>query len=730
MKKFYGWAGTISEFINIEEKQGANPKNKKFHELMTDFINGVKKDLNLENFEVQQGNIESWKSTYKLFKNTLKKVISLNPSLEDTAWVVAEYVIPGSSGLRTDFILILPNNHIYVIEFKGSNITDGEMSRFTDYINDIKHFHSYSKNSVILPWLLFWTTTNTSKVDSSMLDISIEARKEGIYKDLAIDIVEKSELTKTNVIEPRKWVEGHFQPHPGILIEGIDLLVNRRIPDLYINRSDNVINCIELIKKACDYCEQRKKHALIVVKGVPGAGKTMVGFGTLGESRDIGNSIYITGNGPLDVLLRLKVVDAVIEDRKKRRIEEKTLVSQELVTNIFEYVIKLVELHNINPHDINVQLLKDLIFKGIYNQNQVAVDPIPIYTIELVKELLVRLVNELGIPHAILNSFTLDHINSMLIEHDRRIAEDFARSTIMGMRAFESSNVTFPIVIFDEAQRVWEHQIENLFKKIADQEWGVLIALIGEGQIINKKEVGTIDKWLENAVAQKGSWLFLLPNNISHNFNHDRRFFSRKELLLDVSIRSLYWSEWHRWIDCIFKSENSKAKSLIYQLGSFEIAITGSREIAERFAKDYFYAEDNHSYGWIGSSTGFRGRKTDGLFPLFVRTADSEKVYGPWFSGKSNELKIMISEFACQGLELDLVLLRWGNDLIVNEEDCLVVSENILNDEKKYIFDKYRVLLTRARKKLVIWCENDKTRDFLIKCGAKDLDIYYKEDLT
>ena len=108
----------------------------------------------------------------------------------------------------------------------------------------------------------------------------------------------------------------------------------------------------------------------------------------------------------------------------------------------------------------------------------------------------------------------------------------------------------------------------------------------------------------------------------------------------------------------------------------------------------------------------------------------------------SDALEVPATQFACQGLELDVVGLCWGGDLIRGPHQAWLARKFIgkrwnkpLSEESAaYWINTYRVLLTRARYETVIWVPegspNDPTRDplthdgiaaFLNACGARNL---------
>jgi DUF2075 family protein len=104
-------------------------------------------------------------------------------------------------------------------------------------------------------------------------------------------------------------------------------------------------------------------------------------------------------------------------------------------------------------------------------------------------------------------------------------------------------------------------------------------------------------------------------------------------------------------------------------------------------------------------------------------------------------LETPMSEFGCQGLELDYVGLCWGGDLIWREDkwtprQMRAPRWQVLRDEEKRRFrlNAYRVLLTRARAGTVVYVplghHEDPTRreeelqgiyDTLVEAGCRQL---------
>lgn len=58
----------------------------------------------------------------------------------------------------------------------------------------------------------------------------------------------------------------------------------------------------------------------------------------------------------------------------------------------------------------------------------------------------------------------------------------------------------------------------------------------------------------------------------------------------------------------------------------------------------------------------------------------------------------MVTEFGCQGLELDFPIVAWGSDLVWREDRWVCTSrQRQVRDPQRLRLNSYRVLLTRGR---------------------------------
>jgi hypothetical protein len=91
-----------------------------------------------------------------------------------------------------------------------------------------------------------------------------------------------------------------------------------------------------------------------------------------------------------------------------------------------------------------------------------------------------------------------------------------------------------------------------------------------------------------------------------------------------------------------------------------------------------------------------------------------------------------VTEFGCQGLELDATLLAWGNDFIreggawTNRLAKRYQRQAMIRDAFQLRRNAYRVLLTRARDATVVFVPPipllEETYEYLVRAGFRVIE--------
>ena len=267
------------------------------------------------------------------------------------------------------------------------------------------------------------------------------------------------------------------------------------------------------------------------------------------------------------------------------------------------------------------------------------------------------------------------------------------------------------------------------------KDWCVIVCLIGSGQEINTGEAG-LDEWFRTLKEKYSDWLIYCSNDINYlgNMNINKR----DELHLSVSIRSFRSAKLSEFVQNLIDNKPKQAKIIYEELSKqYPIYLTRDLNKAKNWIKNK--ARGSERTGVLAHSNAIR-LKPEGIF------VKSEIDCTNWFLNRITDvrsscaLEDCATEFDVQGLELDWTIVAWDANLrYKNNWEYFRFSgdkwKNINNhDDKKYLLNSYRVLLTRARQGMIIFIpkgdNSDETRltkfydgvvDYFCECGIQKL---------
>jgi hypothetical protein len=584
-------------------------------------------------------------------------------------------------GKRIDVILLI-RHMVFSLEFKNGQraFTAHDAQQAEDYAIDIKNFHKESEDLYVCPILIATDAEPYAKKQSTDCypDKQVYLQRENI-ETLVPKISEISKLYGDDgEIDFDKWFNSPYYPTPTIIAAAVEAYSSHHLSEIAQSEAgqDNINACEEKLNEVIAYAEQNKKKCVCFVTGVPGAGKTLVGLDVVAKNLEKGKdnlSVYLSGNGPLVEVLREALKKSV---RAKKQLNRET---------------------------------------------------------------------EAAINALIQSSYAFKKDNS---SHRHPTPEN--------------------ILIFDEAQRVWNQEKmtrkhndpmmavsePHLLYSIMDrhQDWAVMVCLVGLGQDIYDGEVG-INEWFKCGILDFRDWeLFYSPEIFGQvedkNIDKDLilgcdRCHQMTELHLKTSIRSFRADKQCQFVDALLDNNPEETKA-VYQMISekYPVYMTRDYQLAKSWVKKQ--VRGSQRCGVMACSSAQR-LKPEGIY---VPTEIDVK---NWFLApsddlrSSNMLEVVASEFKVQGLEIDWGLVCWDADLRRTKKgddwDYYTFRGTRWNkrnkeDQKRYLVNSYRVLLTRSRQGMIIFVpkgvdpEIDATRDnayydgiynYLLSCGIKEL---------
>ncbi|MDD6957523.1 MAG: DUF2075 domain-containing protein [Sphaerochaetaceae bacterium] len=610
---------------------------------------------------------DAWIAQIRLLKNVLNKY--------SNGSVIFEYTIPRVGG-RIDNVVLLDDT-IFVLEFKVGNeiYTGSAATQARTYAIDLANFHEESHNKTIVPILI--------ATDAPECDLQINKYKNNVYDVIYTNgnnltkIFDKFKKLFSTQIQLNKWLNSRYVPTPTI-IEAAEILYNNHsVDDISQNEAaENLTKTSAAVQKIIEYSKQNHQKAICFITGVPGAGKTLAGLNIAIENQKTTGknySCFLTGNQPLVSVLR----EALARDDNKRT----------------------------------------------------------------------------GIPIG----EARDNVKSFI-----QIIHHFRDESLKNLDIPPVDNV----VIFDEAQRAWQQvQLSNfmnekkaaILNKLPDdkrhkilsmsepellieymnrhQDWAVIVCLVGGGQDINTGEAG-IQEWFDSMRRSYPDWKVYVSNKITDEEYVGNNSFGTlieglncktvEELHLYISLRSFRSEKVANFVHHLLNNEKEQAAAIYEEIKKvYPICITRDLNTAKEWIKKQTDGK-NCRYGLIASSQAKRLR-AEGIW--VECNCKPEK----WFLEGKNDIKSsyfmeeVATEFDIQGLEIDYALVGWDADYRYENGhfECYKPSGSkwqTINkeDNKRYLKNAYRVLLTRAREGFIIFVPKGDNSDNTRLCKYYD----------
>jgi DUF2075 family protein len=304
------------------------------------------------------------------------------------------------------------------------------------------------------------------------------------------------------------------------------------------------------------------------------------------------------------------------------------------------------------------------------------------------------------------------------------------------------------VVVFDEAQRAWDREYMHRKRNIDRSEpellinaamrlpgWAAFVGLVGDGQEIHSGEEGGLGQWAD-AIRDHGGkaeWVIHCPPRLAGEFEglsvevHDL-------LDLTTSLRSRQAESLHEWVAAVLQGDTRGAAALATDIGDHEFEMYVARDLDEisEYCFERYASDPMARYGLIASSHA-KNLPNFGVDNSWIVT--SRMNLARWYNAEPDhpdscrQLSKPVTEFGCQGLELDMPIVAWGSDMMWQGSAWMMhpVRRQVpLDDPEGILRNVYRVLLTRGRDGFIVFvppvAQLDQTAELLRSVGVRDLE--------
>jgi hypothetical protein len=582
---------------------------------------------------------------------------------------------------RIDLVLLIGEIVMPVeIKTRADEIASGDRAQAEEYALDLRDFHEGSQGRAICPvlWAFEFRQAASFNVSSA---IGVGPLSIAGFDGIAELILRAARLGAGSQIEARQWDDAVYRPVPTIIEAATAIMSGTKVEAITRADAENMESCARRVAEIMSEAQRDQSHALVLLTGVPGSGKTLAGLKIVqkdGLPEGV-HAVYLSGNTPLVNVLQ----NALAEDEYERRKDQQGVTKAEIKRSV---------------------------------------------------------------------KATIQHVNDFL--RDGR-----SRETLLER-----------VIVFDEAQRAWnaDKAPEGFGREASEPElilelvsraapWSVCVCLLGTGQEINSGEEG-LSGWIRALnklpVSQQRRWrvygdrrtierecqtLASLPVGLSKEV----ALMHEPNLQLRVPLRQFRCPQTADWVAAMLELGSEQAAQFAAQITQYPLLVTRSLDAARGWLRRE--RRGLQRFGLVGSS-GARRLRAYGLGTTLSARAGDEIAH--WYLRSEGDvrssyaLEIVANEYTTQGLELDLVCVCWGGDFTrgngrweYREFGGSSWKAVRKPENQRQILNSYRVLLSRARRGLLIWVpegsdedatrprdQMDRTYQYLIDCGGRPLE--------
>ena len=582
--------------------------------------------------------------------------------------IIFEYGIINDDLKRPDVIL-LSKEIVIVMEFKQYEYDEHNRSpenQVLHYCYRLSDYHEGCRNKTIIPVVVYTGSDGEDLIDKykdvnicggDVLSKVLENLVSSALSDIGI-----TEITRCTDEYLARWEQARYVPKVDLIREAKRIFNDEEHPR--VRNYDHAIFPMDEMELVIDYSRRYRKHTIVFVTGIPGAGKTYFGLKLVHSNRN-SNTLYVSGNTPLisvlhdelgddhdnDVLVESvsKYLEHYLSDRTKTEVYRNILVFDEgqRIWNS-DQMRRKYKRYNINESEADVLLdmqekLDWSVFIVLIGDNQE-----------------INSGEEIGLgqwKRAILNSRINKNVDWGVICPPRIAPELNGTHILTPNRRLEFDASKFHL---DKCQRSeLSTQMGNFVNAIMD----------------NKSQ-----EELNGIFNTEG---FLIDRTTKDSMTNYQMFVTR-----DLKEAKKY---------CVNNFDNGNLYGLI----------TSSKGNLIR-KQDGFIRRGNKY-------------KTD-------EDKDEWFNYGQWYNGTGLEensvvcrnFTVAVTEFGCQGLELSMPIIVWNNDMLRDEEnnewrvpDRWLSKRLVNNDELAFTYriNSYRVMLSRGKRGFIIYIPKEKELD-------------------
>jgi len=290
VSKTAGWSSKFPAFITTSKKD--------IRECLQEFVG-----------DAEQAQVNAWNQSIPVIQREAAEIMAADPSASDYSSIM-EFRLPLESR-RTDVIFLVRHN-IVVLELKGKySPNQADLDQVAAYVRDLKCYHRDCETRPVIPLLVPMLARGDMGYIFGVRVVGPD------YLNKVVDELDKASPTEP-VDEDRFLSEEAYRPLPTLIQAARELFHTGALRTIKRARAATDPAVDEICRIIHEAYETQSRR-LILITGVPGAGKTLVGLRIAhahflddlvvdrGNGKPSAPAVFLSGNGPLVRVLQYEL---------------------------------------------------------------------------------------------------------------------------------------------------------------------------------------------------------------------------------------------------------------------------------------------------------------------------------------------------------------------------------------------------------------------------------------
>ena len=270
--------------------------------------------LRLESFvrDASAEQVRAWDDSIPFLQRECDELVVCDPGAR-TFTAILEYQLPLES--RRPDVIVLENGVVVVLEVKGKDAANSaDLDQTHAYARDLRCYHAECETRDVIPVLVPTRMRGVERVQDGV----VVASPDRVHHVL----LRFARTSRGSHLTPEAFLRGDaYAPLPTLVRAARDLFEHGELPRIKRARAATD-PAVERISSIAREAQDTGTRRLVLVTGVPGAGKTLVGLRAV-HARELDGlavaragerprapAVFLSGNGPLVQVLQDALKDA------------------------------------------------------------------------------------------------------------------------------------------------------------------------------------------------------------------------------------------------------------------------------------------------------------------------------------------------------------------------------------------------------------------------------------